>query len=72
VGPRAGLVTVLKRKVPSPYWDSNPDHLIIQPIVAIPTELSWLLHRAGRYISSSLEMFATHINIKVDIGMDKR
>jgi hypothetical protein len=30
VGPKAGLDMVVKRKIPSPCWDSNP--LIIQPI----------------------------------------
>jgi hypothetical protein len=23
-GPQAGLEAVLKRKIPNPYWDSNP------------------------------------------------
>jgi hypothetical protein len=31
VDPRAGLDAVLKRKIPSPCWDSNPP--IIQPVV---------------------------------------
>jgi hypothetical protein len=30
VGPRAGLDMVSKRKIPSPCWESNPDHLIVQ------------------------------------------
>jgi len=32
VGPRAGLVVVCKRKIPSPRRDSNPDYPIIQPV----------------------------------------
>jgi hypothetical protein len=44
VGPRAGLYTVSKRKIPIPHQDSNPDHPIVQPVVvAVPTELSQLL-----------------------------
>jgi len=33
-GPRVGLDMVSKRKIPSPHWELNPDHLIIQPIVS--------------------------------------
>jgi hypothetical protein len=33
VGLRAGLDTVLKRKISSPHQDSNLDHPIIQPVV---------------------------------------
>jgi hypothetical protein len=32
VGPRAGLDTVSKRKIPSPYRDSNPDNPTVQPV----------------------------------------
>jgi hypothetical protein len=42
VGPRAGLDTVSKRKIPSPHWESNPDHPACS-LVAILTELSQLL-----------------------------
>jgi hypothetical protein len=31
VDPRGGLNTVVKRKIPSPRRDSNPDHPIVQP-----------------------------------------
>jgi hypothetical protein len=42
VGPRAGLDAVVRRKIPSPYQNSNP--LIIQPIAqCYTTELSQLL-----------------------------
>jgi hypothetical protein len=42
VGPRTSLNAVEKRKIPSPYWDSNPP--IIQPIAQrYTTELYWLL-----------------------------
>jgi hypothetical protein len=34
VGPRAGLDTVSKRKIPSPCWELDPDHPIVQPIVS--------------------------------------
>jgi hypothetical protein len=41
VGPRTGLDTVSSRKIPSPFWKSNPDHLSSSPQpVAIPIELS--------------------------------
>jgi hypothetical protein len=41
VGPWASLDVVVKRKIPSPCWDSNP--LNIQPIAQrYSTELSWL------------------------------
>jgi hypothetical protein len=48
VGPRAGLGAVVKRKIPSPCWDSNPPiiQLIAQHyttelfrLVSIPVEL---------------------------------
>jgi hypothetical protein len=32
VGPRAGLNTVVRRKIPSRRRDTNPDHLIVQPV----------------------------------------
>jgi hypothetical protein len=32
VGPKAGLDTVSKRKIPNPRQESNPDHPIVQPI----------------------------------------
>jgi hypothetical protein len=52
VGPRAGLDTVVKRKVPSACWDSNPP--IIQPIAWHYTiEFSWLLLE----IQCSFELF---------------
>jgi len=38
VGFRAGLDIVLKRKIPSPCWKSNPNHSIIQPIASCYTE----------------------------------
>jgi hypothetical protein len=39
VGPRAGLNVTEKRKISCPYWESNPDSLVIQPrsLVCIPT-----------------------------------
>jgi hypothetical protein len=43
VGPRAGLDTMVKRKIPSHCWDSYPP--IIQPIAQrYTTELSQLHH----------------------------
>jgi len=30
VGPRAGLDAAVKRKIPTPYWNSHPP--IIQPV----------------------------------------
>jgi hypothetical protein len=42
VGPRASLDAVVKRKIPSLWWDLNP--LIIQPIAqCYTTELSQIL-----------------------------
>jgi hypothetical protein len=38
VGPRAGLDAVSKRKIPSPRWESNPDHQIAQPVVSRHTD----------------------------------
>jgi hypothetical protein len=32
VGPRAVLDTVVKRKIPSPRWESNPRTPIVQPV----------------------------------------
>jgi hypothetical protein len=37
VGPRAGLNTVSKRKIPSPRLESNPDHPIVQPVASCCT-----------------------------------
>jgi hypothetical protein len=34
MGPRAGLDAVVKRKIPRPSRESNPDHLIVQPVVS--------------------------------------
>jgi hypothetical protein len=41
VGPRAGLGTASKRKIPSLRRDSNPDHPIVQPVVRRYTELNY-------------------------------
>jgi hypothetical protein len=38
VGPRAGLNTVSKRKIPSPRRESNPDHPIFQPVASRHTD----------------------------------
>jgi hypothetical protein len=38
MGPRASLNSVVKRKIPSLCWESNPR-------TAIPIELSWLFHK---------------------------
>jgi hypothetical protein len=32
MGPRAVLDAVVKRKVPSPHWESNPRNPIVQPV----------------------------------------
>jgi len=32
VGPRAVLNVVVKRKIPSPRWESNPRTRIVQPV----------------------------------------
>jgi hypothetical protein len=32
VGPRAVLDAVVKRKIPSPHWESNPRTPIFQPV----------------------------------------
>jgi len=41
VDPKASLDTAVKRKIPSPCWDWNPQSFTRSP--ALPTELSWLL-----------------------------
>jgi hypothetical protein len=38
MGPRAGLDTVSKRKIPSSHRDSNIDHPIVQPVVSRYTD----------------------------------
>jgi hypothetical protein len=38
VGPRAGLNAVVKRKIPSPYRESNPDYPIVQPVTSRYTD----------------------------------
>jgi hypothetical protein len=38
VGLRAGLDTVVKRKIPSPRRESNPDHAIVQPLASRCTD----------------------------------
>jgi hypothetical protein len=38
VGPIAGLDTVLKRKIPSPRRESNPDYSIVQPVASHYTD----------------------------------
>jgi hypothetical protein len=32
MGPKADLDAVARRKIPSPSWESNPDHPIVQPV----------------------------------------
>jgi hypothetical protein len=34
MGPRAGLDSVSKRRILSPYWESNSHHPIVQPVVS--------------------------------------
>jgi hypothetical protein len=46
-GPRAVLDAVVKRKIPSPYWELNPRTPIVQPIAQCYTELSWLSVRVN-------------------------
>jgi len=31
-GPKSSVVMVSKRRIPSPYWESNPSHLIVPSI----------------------------------------
>jgi hypothetical protein len=38
VGSRAGLDTLSNRKIPIPRRESNPDHLIVQPIASHYTD----------------------------------
>jgi hypothetical protein len=38
VGPKTGLDTVLKRKIPNPRRESNPDHPIVQPVASRYTD----------------------------------
>jgi hypothetical protein len=55
VGTRVGLDTVSKRKIPSPYWELNSDHPIVQPIAscytdwAIPALVQILIVDDGEY-----------------------
>jgi hypothetical protein len=54
VGPRAGLDAVVKRKILSPYRDSNPP--IIQPVAQFYiTELSY--KKVGRCLSIGIEVY---------------
>jgi hypothetical protein len=48
MGPRAGLDMVLKRKIPSPHGESNPDHLIVQPIASCYIDRAILAHTRGQ------------------------
>jgi hypothetical protein len=50
VGPKAGLDTVVKRKIPGPRQGSNPDHPA-RSLVAIPTEPSRLSSFVSRFVS---------------------
>jgi hypothetical protein len=43
VSPRAVLDTVVKRKILTLHWESNPDHPACN-LVTIPTELSRLIN----------------------------
>jgi hypothetical protein len=50
VGPRAALDMVVKRKIPSSFWDSNPwssspscNTILYYTILYYTTELSWLI-----------------------------
>jgi hypothetical protein len=38
VGPRVVLDAVVKRKIPSPRWESNPRAPIVQPVASDPYE----------------------------------
>jgi hypothetical protein len=38
VGPRVGLDMMSKRKIPSPRWDSNLNHPIVQPVLSRYTD----------------------------------
>jgi hypothetical protein len=40
VGPRARLDAVVKRKIPSPQWESNPRTPIVQPVAQRYTDLA--------------------------------
>jgi hypothetical protein len=40
VGLKSGLDAVVKRKIPSPRRESNPDHPIVHPIASRYTDLS--------------------------------
>jgi hypothetical protein len=63
VGLRAGLDAVVKRKIPSPYRDSNPP--IIQPVAQCDTtELSWLLSiLKGRQFKSEMNVVKVWIPV---------
>jgi len=43
LGPKAVLDAVVKKKIPNPHRESNPDHPIVQPVASRYTELSRLL-----------------------------
>jgi hypothetical protein len=47
VGPRANLDMVLKRKIPSSLWESNPCHPTVQPIASCYTYWAVLAHHLG-------------------------
>jgi hypothetical protein len=59
--PRASLDVVAKRKVPSPSQELNPDHPACS-LVAILTELSWLLIRKCWLVQSIIYLKETTAN----------
>jgi hypothetical protein len=38
IGPRAVQDAVVKRKIPSPHWESNPRTSIVQPVAQRSTD----------------------------------
>jgi hypothetical protein len=61
VGPRAGLATVSKRKIPNPRRESNPDHPIVRPIAwFIFSQCNVALSNDAEGFCLPLQVFPSH------------
>jgi hypothetical protein len=66
VDPRAGLDTLVKRKIPSPCWESDSRILTIQPIELINFFFS-TAERACSFFSGSLKVMVSNLISSINL-----
>jgi hypothetical protein len=65
VGPRAGLDMVVRRKIPRPYWDLNPNHPAPSPLLyhwVIPGHLR-TFYKSIISMQQRKKIFLVHLGI---------